>query len=58
MGKQGVNGRQIRVVVEKRAYERLKARARKLRMTLEQYSGLYLSGYRVIKAENEEEEGQ
>lgn len=45
------NFKQIRVLIEKNAYERMKNKAKSLRMTLEHYCGLYLSGYRVEKIE-------
>jgi len=41
--------KQIRVQVESLAYDELKKKAKELRMTLEHYSGLKLSGYEITK---------
>lgn len=41
--------KQIRISVEKNAYDKLKTRAKTLRMTLEHYSGLVLSGYKITR---------
>ena len=43
--------KQIRVQVEKQAFAMLKTKSKELRMTLEHYSGLILSGYRILKEE-------
>lgn len=46
--------KQIRVQVENLAYDRLKKKSKQLRMTLEHYAGLKLSGYEIIKTEIEQ----
>ncbi len=43
--------KQIRVQVESLAYDGLKKKAKELRMTLEHYAGLRLSGYEITRTE-------
>ena len=43
--------KQIRVLVEDSAYELHKKRAKELRMDLQLYAGLLLSGYKITKSE-------
>lgn len=46
---------QIRVTIDKKQYENLKNKSKDLGMTLEHYSGLYLSGYRITKIQENPE---
>jgi len=44
---------QIRVMVDREQYNELKIKAKELKLSLEHYSGLILSGYSIVKKEIE-----
>ena len=46
-----LKGRQIRVWVPVEAYNALKKEAKEYKLTLMQYSGLKLAGFKIIKTE-------
>ena len=46
--------KQIRVCVDKQAYDKLKLEAKELRMNLEHYAGLKLSGFKIIREQDKE----
>lgn len=46
-----LSGKQIRVFVSGVVYDKLKKEAKNLGLTLAQYSGLVLNGYKITKEE-------
>lgn len=49
-----IGGKQIRVVVSKDYYDKLKSEAKEAGLSLEHYSGLVLSGYKIQKPSEQE----
>lgn len=46
--------KQIRIQVDNDSYNDLKTKAKELRMSLEHYAGLKLSGYEITRTKSEE----